>query len=215
MNSSLNFNKIKLNVAKLLPESSVNGPGKRFVIWVQGCSLRCPQCINHEFLSYTPKKLLTVLELFKLVIATPDIEGVTYSGGEPFEQAKGFYYLSLLLRKKGLTIMSYSGYTYDELKSRRNKYISGLLSNLDILIDGRFEVDKSVSLLWRGSRNQKAYFLTQRYKEYEKVVDCEGVNMEFSVIEKDVSFTGNFDGMVLQRITERLKEDYGIILDKF
>ena len=111
--------------------------------------------------------------------------------------------------------MSYSGYTYDELLACKDRYAKKLLSTLDILIDGRFEVDKSASLLWRGSRNQKVYFLTQRYKEYEKVVDCEGVNMEFSIIEKDVSFTGNFDRAVLQKITERLKEDYGIIFGKF
>ena len=206
------FNRIKLNVGKLLPRSKVNGPGERFVIWLQGCSLKCSQCINQEFLSHEPKKTMTVSELYELITSTPNLEGVTYSGGEPFEQAEGLYYLSSLLKKKGMTIMSYSGYTYDELISKNDKYISSLLSTLDILIDSRFEADKAAPFLWRGSRNQKVYFFTERYRHYKDVINCEGVDMELSMDDKVVSFTGNFDRELLLKIAERLRDNYGVLL---
>lgn len=211
-NLNLNYNRIRLNIGDFEPRSGVVGPGKRFVIWVQGCSLKCPQCINPQFLSHNPKRIMSVSELYKLIIATPDIEGATYSGGEPFEQAKGLYYLSRLLRKKGLTIISYSGYTYEELVRKKDRYTSGLLSNLDILIDGRFEADKAATLLWRGSRNQRVHFLTERYREYENLINREDVAIELAIGSKSVSLTGNFDRRLLGKIKNRLKKGYGVIL---
>lgn len=210
--SKSNSNELKLNIGKILPQSRVNGPGNRCVVWLQGCGIRCPHCMNQQFLSREPKTVMTVSELYETIASMPDIEGVTYSGGEPFEQAKGLYYLGRKLKGKGLTVMSYSGYTYRELISRKDRYISGLLSTLDILVDGRFEADKAASLPWRGSRNQKVHFLTEKYKHCEKDIDREGVDMEFSLMGSDVTVTGNFHGDLLQKITTRLKNDYGIIL---
>lgn len=207
-----NFNNIKLNIGRLLLRSRVNGPGERFVIWLQGCNLKCPQCINQEFLSFKPKRIMSVSEIYRIIISTRDIEGVTYSGGEPFKQAKGLYYLSRWLKRKGLTIMSYSGYTYDELISLNDKYTLGLISTLDILIDGKFEADKAAPLLWRGSRNQKVYFFTERYRYYEDAINRESVDIELSINAQNISFTGNFDRDLLVKITMRLKNDFGIIL---
>ena len=158
----MRLSKGQLNIGRLLPRSGVNGPGQRFVVWLQGCAFNCPQCVNQEFLPPKPKTIILTSELYKRIIQTPEIEGVTYSGGEPFEQAKALYQLSVLLKKKGLTIMSYSGYTHDELLERKDIYTKKLLSTLDILIDGRFEVNNTAPLLWRGSRNQKVYFFTKK-----------------------------------------------------
>lgn len=212
MSLDSNFNKLKLNIGQLQSRSKVNGPGERFVIWLQGCSLRCKGCINTEFLPQRPNQVISVSQLYNLIMNIPQIEGVTYSGGEPFEQAEGLYYLSTLLKGQGLTLMSYSGFTYDELIKKNDKYILGLLSTLDILVDGRYEESKASPLLWRGSKNQKIYFFSQRYKHYKEIVDGKDMQIEMAVDNKSVSFTGNFDKDILQKITDRLKKDYGIVL---
>lgn len=155
---------------------------------------------------------MSVSDLYELITSNTNIEGVTYSGGEPFEQAEGLYHLSKLLKKEGLTIMSYSGYTYDELVYRNDKYVSGLLSTLDILVDGRFKADEAAPLMWRGSRNQRVYFFTKRYRHYKEVINREGVDIELSIADKDVSLTGNFDMDLFEKIAERLRDNYGVVL---
>jgi anaerobic ribonucleoside-triphosphate reductase activating protein len=208
----LKFSEDELNIGRLLPRSGVNGPGERFVVWLQGCNLKCPGCINQEFLPAEPKLVISVSKIHKLIVSTSGIEGVTYSGGEPFEQAKPLYHLSALLKKKGLSIMSYSGYTYDELLRRKDRYAKKLLGMLDILIDGRFEADNAAPLLWRGSANQKVHFLTAKYKDYEKMINRENTDMEISVSNKDISFTGNFNNKILGKIKKKLSQGYGVML---
>ncbi len=156
--------------------------------------------------------LIPVSELYEMIISSPGIEGVTYSGGEPFEQARGLYHLSKLLKEKSFSVMSYSGFTYGELKRKHDRYVSGLLSMLDIMIDGRFEIQNAAPLLWRGSYNQKVYFFTERYQDYEREVNKLGVNMEVAVTGEDISLTGNFTSDLLKKITEKLRTEYGIIL---
>ena len=182
---------VTVNVGKWLPQSRVNGPGLRFVIWFQGCALQCPGCCNSEFQSQAPKQIFTIQELYDMIQQTPDIEGVTYSGGEPFEQADGVYQLSRLVRRTGLTVMAYSGYTYEDLCSRNDPTINGLLEQLDILVDGPFGVTQAAPLLWRGSRNQRIPFLTDRYQAYVSEVNCEGAEMELYINGDTVSVTGN------------------------
>jgi len=198
-----------LNVAKINKSSLVNGPGNRFVLWLQGCSLRCPGCINHEFSLKEPRTLISVSELYRIIICTPDIEGVTYSGGEPFEQAKSLFFLSNLLKQKGLTIVSYSGFTYDEILNSKDEYKKLLLSLLDILIDGRYDKNKAIHLLWRGSSNQKIYFLSESYKDYEEIANSHKIQMEFAIHDDEVSVTGNFSEDILKKVKDRMKS-YGI-----
>jgi len=133
------FNDIALNIGKIAPQSKVNGPGVRFAIWLQGCPLRCEGCINKEFWANEPNQLIRVPDLFKMILDAPNVEGVTYSGGEPFEQAEGLYMLSSLLKARGLSIMAYSGYNYEELMNSADGSKKQLLSMLDILVDGRYE----------------------------------------------------------------------------
>lgn len=183
----------------------------RFTIWFQGCSLHCKGCINDAFWSKKPNQLIKVSDLFEMILDTPDVEGVTYSGGEPFEQVDGLYQLSSLLKDKELSIMAYSGYTYEELINSADGSKKQLLSMLDILVDGRYEQEKSAPLLWRGSSNQKVYFLTPKYKEYEKIAEQHKLQMEFSINSKTdkVSIEGNFSQEILAEIQSRMKE-YGI-----
>lgn len=203
------YDELMLNVARINERSCVNGPGNRFVIWLQGCSLKCPGCINPEFWLKEPRMLLSVSELYEMIIDTLGIEGVTYSGGEPFEQAKALYKLTDLLRQKGLTIVSYSGFTYDEILNSNDEYRKLLLSTLDILIDGKYDKNKAISLLWRGSSNQKIHFLSERYKDYEEIANSYKMQIEFSIYNDEVSVTGNFSEEMLRRVKDKMKS-YGI-----
>lgn len=193
--------------------SKIIGPGNRLVIWLQGCSLKCKGCINSEFIPHRINKLIKVEDLFKIISNTSNIEGVTYSGGEPFEQAEGLYKLSKLVKKSGLTIMSYSGYTIEEIRNSKDKFKELLLSTLDILIDGKFEPSKAAPLLWRGSTNQRVYFLTEAYENYKEMVEQLNLQIEFSInsnLDK-MSIKGNFNQKLIQEIKHRL-ENYGIHL---
>ncbi|MEW6620461.1 MAG: 4Fe-4S single cluster domain-containing protein [bacterium] len=203
---------ILLNIGNISSSSLVNGPGNRFVIWVQGCSLMCPGCRNKEFLPQEPKHLIDIQKLADLIIKTTDIEGVTYSGGEPFDQAEALYHLSIVLKEHGLSIVSYSGYTYNELRGKNDKYVNLLLSQLDILIDGRYEKDNPKTLLWRGSSNQKVYFFNNRYASYNDLVDKETSQIELSVSEEKGYLTGIFSDNLMNKVKKGLQV-YGINLD--
>ena len=205
------FNDMTLNIGKITPQSKVNGHGLRFTIWLQGCSLQCKGCINEAFWSKKPNQLIKVSDLFSMIVNTSGIEGVTYSGGEPFEQAEGLYMLSSLLKDKGLSIMSYSGYTYEELMNSTDGFKSRLLDNIDILVDGRYEYERRAYLLWRGSSNQRVHFLTPLYKNYEKLVNNYKLQMEFSINHEmsNISIDGNLSQEMLEEIQRRMKA-YGI-----
>lgn len=115
------------------------------------------------------------------------IEGVTFSGGEPFEQWQGLEEASRAFRKDGLSVMCYSGYTLDEIRTMPS---APFLCQIDILIDGEYDDKRSAHLLWRGSSNQNVHFLTPRYVAFAERIH-ETIR-EFEIILKsdDVSMTG-------------------------
>lgn len=181
----------QINLAKFMPCSYANGPGARAVIWVQGCPIRCPGCFNPHTHSFEPRKLVTVDELTERILNLSGIEGVTYSGGEPFAQAAALATLSERLRAKGLSIVSYSGYTIEALKASSDLSKRALLEQLDILIDGPFIQAQRASLLWRGSANQRVHFLTDRYSDWAERVAQEGRRIECQIgVEGQLTWTG-------------------------
>ncbi len=197
---------VSLNVAAWEERSVVNGPGERFVLWMQGCPFRCPGCFNQDFLPFIERYRMSVEEVAALICQVPDIEGVTYSGGEPMVQAKGLYYLSQFLRAEGLTIVCYSGYTLEELRATHNPWVHSLLGCVDILIDGRYEEAQRANLPWRGSRNQQVHFLTDVYRHLESQVNRPHSEMEFIVGKESFVSTGIFSERFLQRLEDVLKE---------
>jgi len=105
-----------VNVAYTVERCRVVGPGERFVIWVQGCPLRCPGCHNPEFIPFRDVEWIDVDSLASRVTSVKGIEGVTYVGGEPFAQAEALANLSDRLRREGMTVMTYSGFTVSKLE---------------------------------------------------------------------------------------------------
>lgn len=164
-----------IRLAGLVPESYVDGPGIRFTVFVQGCPHHCKGCHNPETHDFNGGRLANVDKIFGKIIRDPLIKGVTFSGGEPFCQPEPLNYLAGMLKEKGYHVMSYSGYTFEELlkMSEENSNIKGLLEKLDILVDGRFELSqRSLELKFKGSRNQRLIDVPKSLKE-GRVVLCE------------------------------------------
>lgn len=149
---------MEIRIAGTVSESIVDGPGFRYVIFVQGCPHGCPGCHNPQTHDFNAGKLTDTDELFGECIEDPLNKGVTFSGGEPFCQAEPLYELGKRFKERGLSLWSYSGWTFEELleKSKREEYVRRLLSIIDVLVDGRFaEEQRSLSLQFRGSANQR------------------------------------------------------------
>jgi anaerobic ribonucleoside-triphosphate reductase activating protein len=191
-----------LQVGVWLSQSQVNGPGNRFVLWLQGCSLRCAGCCNPEFQAYDGGQRLTVKTLAAMILATAGIEGVTYSGGEPFEQAESLALLSGLCREAGLTVMAYSGLTYEALRGRADPHVQALLGMLDVLVDGPFELASAAALRWRGSRNQRIHLLTDHYHLSAADVQREMIELEFRIQGNNLAVTGTADDQRLRFLSE-------------
>lgn len=138
-------------------DSIVDGPGLRFTIFVQGCPHRCKGCHNpqtHVFDGGTPSDTDELLERIK---RNPLLDGVTFSGGEPFCQALPLAEIGRKIHDLHLNIITYTGFTFEELYERRSEEgIGELLAVTDYLIDGPFiEAQKSYQLQFRGSANQR------------------------------------------------------------
>ncbi|MCP4349536.1 MAG: radical SAM protein [Desulfobacterales bacterium] len=142
------------------------GPFQRFAIWVQGCPLKCPNCMTPDAISEEKGSIVPISELIELIHETPDIEGVTISGGEPFGQADALAKMICKIKqKKDLGIIVYSGYTLETLKRMpvSQPGVQKFLSYIDLLIDGAYVHELNDGLSLRGSSNQKIHNLTERY----------------------------------------------------
>lgn len=162
-----------IRLAGLVPESFVDGPGIRFTVFVQGCPHHCKGCQNPETHNFEGGRLADVDKLFNKIISYPLISGVTFSGGEPFCQPEQLDYLAGLLKEKEYHLMSYSGYTFEELleMSKKNPSVKGLLGKLDLLVDGRFELSqRSLELKFKGSRNQRIIDVPESLKSGKAVI---------------------------------------------
>ena len=144
-----------LNLSGIISDSIVDGPGIRTTIFCQGCPHHCEGCHNPETWDFGCGTDVPVEDLVDVVRSNPLCRGVTFSGGEPFAQAKGFAKLARLLKEKGYEVASYSGYTFEALLEGSEDQ-KELLSSIDILIDGPFLLaEKSLEVPFRGSRNQR------------------------------------------------------------
>jgi len=141
-----------------MQDSIVDGPGLRFVVFVQGCDKNCKGCHNPESQSFNGGAEMAADDIIAEMFTNPLTDGLTLSGGEPFLQAGGCSVLAAAARRKGLDVWVYSGFTFEELinLSKTDREVSELLELADVLVDGRFVLaQRSLSLKWRGSRNQR------------------------------------------------------------
>lgn len=155
---------MNINVYKILNKTKVEGPGLRFCIWVQGCSRHCKGCWAKSTWSHNINKLMSVDEIFSLIQNEKEVEGVTFLGGEPFEQAEALSLLAQKVKAAGLSVMTFTGGNFEELKASDDIFVQNLLQYTDLLIDGAFEQNEfDLTRPWVGSKNQRYIFLSDRY----------------------------------------------------
>ena len=144
-----------LDLSGIVQDSIVDGPGIRTTFFCQGCPHHCEGCHNPETWDFGCGTQVPVEDLVDVVKSNPLCRGVTFSGGEPFAQGTAFAKLARLLKAEGYEVASYSGYTFEELLEGSDDQ-KELLASIDILIDGPFVMtERSLELVFRGSRNQR------------------------------------------------------------
>ncbi|MDP8162370.1 4Fe-4S single cluster domain-containing protein [Pasteurella skyensis] len=155
-----------MNIAHIERHSYIYGPGCRFVIWTQGCSLGCKGCWNTAMWSFNPINLLTIDEIYQQIRENKNnIEGITLLGGEPLQQFDETLQLVKRCKQAGLTTMLFTGYEWEEIEQNK---MNSILDYLDILITGRYQKDKrTLNHQWIGSTNQEIHFLTDIYQNYQ------------------------------------------------
>ena len=164
-----------LNLASWIPCTEVEGHGKRAALWVQGCDKRCVGCCNPGYLKIVERDILSAETMIERLLAAHDewdLEGVTFLGGEPFLQAQGLAVVAEAVSRAGLSVMTFSGYTLQELKDLSLPGTRGLLAWTDVLVDGPYEASNpDRSRNWVGSTNQRFHYLTDRYNSSIEGVD--------------------------------------------
>lgn len=147
-----------LRLAGVIRESVVDGPGWRFVVFSQGCPHHCEGCHNPQTHDFDGGYMSTVGNIVKAVKEDPLLKGVTLSGGDPFVQADNFAVLAREVHNLGLDVITYTGYTVEQLMQGmdKNEGWRHLLEETDILVDGKFVLaKKSLNCKFRGSTNQR------------------------------------------------------------
>ena len=142
-----------IRISELVPESYIYGPGKRYVIWVQGCSIHCAGCWNQDIWDFNGGNLHSIDQVINQIASITDLEGITILGGEPLDQA--FSVLSLISKVKqlNLSIFLYTGYEKNEIEADSTK--KKIFDISDIIVSGRYIQElRDLNLKWRGSSNQ-------------------------------------------------------------
>ena len=159
-----------IRVSGIIPESIVDGPGIRFVLFVQGCPHHCPGCHNPDTHDFSGGYDMTPEQVLERIKSQP-VFGVTLSGGEPFSQSEALLPLAEEIKKLGKHLMIYTGFTYEQLTARTDKATHALLGLADVLVDGPFlQEQKSLSLRFRGSANQRVIDLPQTLRTGQVVI---------------------------------------------
>ena len=151
-------NKNAIRIAGVVRESIVDGPGLRFTVFCQGCPHDCKGCHNMATHDFSGGYDCDISKILDAIDQNPLLDGVTFSGGGPMCQPEAFYNLATEVKARGLNIVTYTGYTYEELQqmAEKDRWVKGLMEMTDILIDGRFVMEeRDLTLIFRGSRNQR------------------------------------------------------------
>lgn len=183
---------MSLTVAKFQARTKVLGPGIRAVVWFHGCTRHCPHCIAAGMNHSEDFETIAAEQLAERVLQLDDIEGITLSGGEPFQQnaVDLLAFVQAVKAKSNLSIMVYTGYLIDELKSRPET--AKILQFLDLLVDAPYIHEQNDDSVWRGSANQTIHFLSERYMALrEEILHRKGREMEIRLgLDGTLDLTG-------------------------
>ncbi|MEV0695107.1 4Fe-4S single cluster domain-containing protein [Streptomyces sp. NPDC050388] len=153
-----------LNVAATRVGTHSLGPGRRSVVWVQGCPFHCAGCLAPEWIPDRAARHVDPAELAEELLADPGVTGLTLSGGEPMAQAAGLAALVRAAREwRDLSVICFTGHRLDRLRSHPPAPgVTELLGLLDVLIDGQYVAGLDDGKGLRGSSNQRVHHLTPR-----------------------------------------------------
>jgi len=193
-----------IRLAGFEPRSFVAGPGMRSMVWVAGCHRRCPGCSQPEFFGFDVGQDVPVETLWQRIAAIPDLDGISFSGGEPFEQARPLAALAKLAHAHGKTVVAYTGYRLEALEADRGRF-GPLLDEVDLLIDGEFRADQTGHYRWRGSGNQRLLCLTDRIK-LPAETDVSEMQITFDVQGSELVFSGILAQDLIRELRAKLSQ---------
>lgn len=194
-----------IQLHRFLPFTTAEGPGHRACVWVQGCPIHCKGCGVPW--TWNPKKgtSVSIDDIWDRIIESKEkygIEGITFLGGEPFEQAVQLAELGRRAQTIGLSVMIFSGYYIEQLAKMNKPGWRELYETADLFIDGPFEKENpDHERPWVGSTNQRFHFLTEQYRALEKELNTVPDKLEI-YLNKDGTVSAN--GMVPTDVWERL-----------
>ena len=148
----------EMKIAGLVQDSIVDGPGLRFVVFTQGCHIRCEGCHNPDTWNPGGGTEISLDEIVSEMLSNPLTDGLTLSGGEPFDQAADCASLAAVAHENGLNVWTFTGKTFEELlvEAKVDYNVERLLEQTDVLVDGRFVLEeRTLSKKWCGSKNQR------------------------------------------------------------
>jgi len=189
---------VEINIAAIVPQSKIYGPGSRFVIWVQGCSLGCPGCWNPQMHSHERNNVSPIRDLVSMITAQSEVEGITILGGEPLEQCDSVLALVREVKSLDLTVMLYTGFEPNEVRTQCKRK---LVQSADVIVFGRYREDlRSTYLLWRGSSNQRIEFHNERYRKvYNATNEMNQAEIHISE-DGSITVTGYPDHYLLKEV---------------
>jgi anaerobic ribonucleoside-triphosphate reductase activating protein len=147
-----------IRLSGITKESIVDGLGIRYVLYAQGCPHHCKGCHNPSTHPFEGGELMDVESIVSDIKKYTMLDGITFSGGECFEQAEQFALIAKEVRAMGLNVWAYTGYTLEEILQYQNerKGWNDFVKHIDVLVDGKYQEDnKDLALCFRGSRNQR------------------------------------------------------------
>ena len=176
--------------ADLQSDSIVDGPGLRTVIWTQGCGHKCHNCQNPQTWDFNGGGLVSVDDVIEAIDELECQAGITFSGGDPMYQPEACNRIAIYCKNKGYNIWVYTGFTYEELMkmAKKKPIYNEFLKNIDVLVDGKFiEEQKDLSLLFRGSRNQRLIDVPKTLKK-DKIVLCDEESYSGSKFKREHTY---------------------------
>lgn len=167
------------------------GPGKRLLLFTQGCSIHCEGCVNSHIWQFGCGKDISAEEILR-ICKENEVDGITLHGGEPLDQATAVLEAVKLLKENDFSIILFTGYTKRELNDDQIK----VWDLADIVVSGRFiESKKNLYMQFRGSTNQRVFTHKGKYKDY-KVVDGKTVVILTLDDKGDLNIKGFFSDEV-------------------
>ena len=170
-----------MNYMEIKKYDIANGPGVRTSLFVAGCTHHCKGCFNPESWDFNAGQEFTEETIDEIIESMkPDyIKGLTLLGGEPFEPGNQAALLPLVKKVKEIypdkNIWAFSGYLFDkqimEVMAKKYDFTKEFISYIDVLVDGEFkEEEKDLSIIFRGSRNQRIIDVQKSLKKGELVL---------------------------------------------